>query len=131
MRDESDRVRNERRRLQVEVVNHQIDILALELDPRNGNLLDQTDDAGHHDIDKVPVETVAVSLQAVEANLAGIRHVFAHGLDCVDQSDVSWSWVSALKKDSSSFCKAEASAFQLGLSRRRDWPSSYREEAFR
>ena len=83
--DESDRVGNERSRLQVEVVNHQIDILALELNSRDGDLFDETDDTGHHDIDKVPVETVAVGFQAVEAHLAGIGHVFAHGLNCVDQ----------------------------------------------
>lgn len=85
MRNESDRVRDERCGIEFEIINHQINVFALEFDSRHGDLLDQADNPGQHDVDHIPVQTGSISFQTVEPDFTGIRQVFPHGLDRVDQ----------------------------------------------
>lgn len=58
--NESDRVGDERGRLEREVVNNEIDILGLELNPGDGDLLDETNDSGDNDIHEVSVESLTL-----------------------------------------------------------------------
>jgi hypothetical protein len=83
--NESDRVGDKGGRLEAKVVNNEIDILRLELDPGDGDLLDETNDSGDNDVHKVSVETLAFGSEGTETNLTGGSERVTELLDRVDE----------------------------------------------
>lgn len=85
MLDDPDVVRDERGRLELDVVDDQVKVLGLELDSWDGDLLDQTDKPGNEDVDNVSIETLSLSLQAAESGFTGTSKTLCEVLERLDQ----------------------------------------------
>lgn len=81
-----DRVRDERRRLELDVVDDDIDVLRLVLDTRDWDLLDERDQAGHEHIGKVAVEALSLGTERANPDLTGRRDARPEVLERRDES---------------------------------------------